>query len=233
MKKVFRRPSPAMVVAIAALIVALGGTAVAGGVLNKKKVNNIISNRAPGLSVSHAGTADNAGNSNTTSEITSFAYNAGNGSTNKTVLNNFNGLTLLASCTTGANNGLTVNATSSIPGAFVSRDSNSRNVSDNTNSNSNVGNTPVLLMAPGNTVDTGNGPVDIGFATGSIIYWVPGTPNRVTVEWSYDGDFGGVGCHWAGTAVGTSSGAPAQVANARSAGGSGASADAASAAAAR
>jgi len=66
MKRVFRRPSPAMLVAIAALIVALGGTAVAGGVLNKKKVKNISNNqitqRAPGLSVSHATTADSATN---------------------------------------------------------------------------------------------------------------------------------------------------------------------------
>ena len=62
MKKVFGRPSPAMGVAIVALIVALGGTAIAGGVLNKKKVNKIITNRAPGLSVSHAKTADSASN---------------------------------------------------------------------------------------------------------------------------------------------------------------------------
>jgi hypothetical protein len=62
MKRILRRPSPAMVIAIVALIAALGGTAVAGGVLNKKKVNNIITNRAPGLSVSHAKTADSATN---------------------------------------------------------------------------------------------------------------------------------------------------------------------------
>ena len=62
MKRVFRRPSPAMLVAIAALIVALGGTAVAGGVLNKKKVKKISKNvadsqitaRAPGLAVASA-----------------------------------------------------------------------------------------------------------------------------------------------------------------------------------
>ena len=46
-----------MLVAIAALIAALGGTAVAGGVLNKKKVNNIITSRAAGLSVLQAQTA--------------------------------------------------------------------------------------------------------------------------------------------------------------------------------
>jgi hypothetical protein len=54
------RPSPAMFVAMLALIVALGGTAVAGGVLNKKKVNTIISNRAPGLDVKSAKKADDA-----------------------------------------------------------------------------------------------------------------------------------------------------------------------------
>lgn len=62
MKRVFRRPSPAMVIAVVALIAALGGTAIAGGVLNKKKVNKIITNRAPGLSVSNAKTADSATN---------------------------------------------------------------------------------------------------------------------------------------------------------------------------
>jgi hypothetical protein len=54
------RPSPAMIVAVVALIVGIGGTAVAGGVLNKKKVNTIITNRAPGLDVKSAKTADSA-----------------------------------------------------------------------------------------------------------------------------------------------------------------------------
>lgn len=64
MKRVFRRPSPAMVVAIVALIAALGGTAIAGGALNKKKVKNISNNqitqRAPGLSVKSADNATTA-----------------------------------------------------------------------------------------------------------------------------------------------------------------------------
>jgi hypothetical protein len=62
--KVFRRPSPAMIVAIVALIAALGGSAVAGGVLNKKKAkniaNNVVTQRAPGLSVASAKSADSA-----------------------------------------------------------------------------------------------------------------------------------------------------------------------------
>lgn len=60
MKRVFRRPSPAMVIAIVALIAALGGTAIAGGFTTKKKVNKIITNRAPGLTVGSAKSADSA-----------------------------------------------------------------------------------------------------------------------------------------------------------------------------
>ena len=60
MRQLKKHFSPATVIAIIALIVALGGTAVAGGVLNKKKVNNIITNRASGLSVAKAQNADSA-----------------------------------------------------------------------------------------------------------------------------------------------------------------------------
>lgn len=67
-----RRPSPAMVVALAALVVALAGTAMAAptaikSILNKKEkkqTKNIAKNQvnalAPGLSVKHAGTAGTA-----------------------------------------------------------------------------------------------------------------------------------------------------------------------------
>ena len=54
MKRILRRPSPAMVVAILALIAGAGGTAVAGGVLNKTVVNKIVTKRAPGLSVGNS-----------------------------------------------------------------------------------------------------------------------------------------------------------------------------------
>jgi hypothetical protein len=69
-----RRPSPAMIVAGAALIIALAGTAMAAptaikSILNKKEkkqVKNISKNQvnalAPGLSVKHAKTADSATN---------------------------------------------------------------------------------------------------------------------------------------------------------------------------
>jgi hypothetical protein len=67
-----RRPSPAMIVALAALVVALAGTAMAAptaikSILNKKEkkqAKNIAKNQinalAPGLSVKHADTAGSA-----------------------------------------------------------------------------------------------------------------------------------------------------------------------------
>ena len=64
MKKVVRRPSPAMVVAIVALIAALGGTAIGAGFVTKKKAKKIAANQvnklAPGLSVAKAKKANDA-----------------------------------------------------------------------------------------------------------------------------------------------------------------------------
>lgn len=67
------RPSPAMIVAVVALIAAIGGTAVAGGVLNKKKVNKIISNRASGLDVKSAQTAQTAKTADDASKLAGLA----------------------------------------------------------------------------------------------------------------------------------------------------------------
>jgi hypothetical protein len=66
-KRGFAGLSPAMVVALVALFVALGGVgAVAGGVLTKTKVKKIAGNQvlrlAPGLSVANAAKASNASN---------------------------------------------------------------------------------------------------------------------------------------------------------------------------
>src|SRR5215207_8290052 len=82
-----RMPSPAMTVAGAALIIALAGTAMAAptalkSVLNKqekkqvKKIaknqaNNQITQRAPGLSVANANTANTATNANRANTATS------------------------------------------------------------------------------------------------------------------------------------------------------------------
>src|SRR5262249_11999637 len=45
MKRLFGRPSPAMLIALLALLAALGGTAVGASVLGKKKVKNITNNQ--------------------------------------------------------------------------------------------------------------------------------------------------------------------------------------------
>ncbi|HEY6636421.1 MAG TPA: hypothetical protein VIZ61_01950 [Solirubrobacterales bacterium] len=64
MKRVFRRPSPAMVIAIVALIAALGGTAIGASFVTKKQTKKIAKNQvkklAPGLSVASAKKADDA-----------------------------------------------------------------------------------------------------------------------------------------------------------------------------
>jgi hypothetical protein len=62
MKRFVRRPSPAMIIALVALIAALGGTAIAkkGGdkKSDKKIANKVVTKRAPGLSVASAKTAN-------------------------------------------------------------------------------------------------------------------------------------------------------------------------------
>jgi hypothetical protein len=71
-RRSMRRPSPAMVVSILALIFAVSGTAIAASALTKaekKQVKKIASNQvkalAPGLSVARAGTADSAAKAGT------------------------------------------------------------------------------------------------------------------------------------------------------------------------
>jgi hypothetical protein len=82
------RPSPALIVAVLALVVALAGTAMAAPDLatkkvtkskvkkiSKKQANKQIKKKAPGLSVAHADTADQADNAtNAESSTAPFAY---------------------------------------------------------------------------------------------------------------------------------------------------------------
>lgn len=64
MKRVLlRRPSPAMIIAVIALVAALGGTAIAGGVLTTKKFKN----QAVRGPVVYATTSSSVGNTNTAS----------------------------------------------------------------------------------------------------------------------------------------------------------------------
>ena len=85
MTRVFKRPSPTTVIAVIALIAALCGTAVAGGVLTSKKVkkisksqaNTAITQRAPGLSVNAANTAKNADNANALGGLGAASFGPG------------------------------------------------------------------------------------------------------------------------------------------------------------
>jgi hypothetical protein len=64
LRRIRRLPSPALVISAVALIVAIGGGtfAIAAGDNSKdrKIANNVVSRRAPNLSVNHANTADSA-----------------------------------------------------------------------------------------------------------------------------------------------------------------------------
>jgi hypothetical protein len=85
MKRVIRRPSPAMVVAIVALISALGGTAIGAAFVTKKKAKKIAANQvnklAPGLSVASAKTAETATNlADQSQQIRAWAYVNADGS---------------------------------------------------------------------------------------------------------------------------------------------------------
>src|SRR5215475_4587726 len=111
MKRIIRRPSPAMIVAIAALVAALGGTAVAGpqaiiSALNKKEkkqtrniANSEIDKRAPGLSVANAQNATNASAVGGMKVAKIFEKLPANSPT--TQIYNANGLVISAGCTGG------------------------------------------------------------------------------------------------------------------------------------
>src|SRR5690349_7698966 len=60
-----RRPSPALVVAVLALVVALGGGQIADAASSKKQITAIVNKLAPGLSVLKAKSADTAKDADT------------------------------------------------------------------------------------------------------------------------------------------------------------------------
>jgi hypothetical protein len=249
-----RRPSPALVIALFALFIALGGTGYAALHLPKNSVgsrqiknnavtsskikNNAVTgskvkdhsltgsdinlgrlgtvpsatNATNATNASHATTADTATNSGAVDgmNLTSFTYLAHNGDPQATVLNNFEGLTLKASCTAGANNGLTVTATSATSGANISWGGITRNAAAHNDAFTSItAGTAFTLMSPGGVVDTGNGATNIGFTIGSIVY--SSGSARVTVDWSYLNNSQGHDCYWGGTVVGAPAGGSAPV----------------------
>ena len=107
MGSLIRRQSPALVVAIIALIAAFGGSALAGGgPITKKKskkiANNVVTQRAPGLSVANANTA-NVANKVGPLSAAKFDYRAANGA-GTTTIGTFGGLVLQASCPANTTN---------------------------------------------------------------------------------------------------------------------------------
>ena len=103
-----------MVISIVALIAALTGTAFAGGFVTKMKVNKIITNRAPGLSVSHAKTADSA----TTATNAGKATTA-DSATNATTATSAKNVLWAVVSDTGVGGAATL-VRSNVPGATVS-----------------------------------------------------------------------------------------------------------------
>ena len=135
------RPSPAFVIAILALVAAVAGTAVAGPVANKgvskgkaKKIaDKEIDKKAPGLSVSHAGTADSAtsaNNANTVNNVKVSPINVSLSSGGNVSAFNGSGLNIQIACT-GAQLSAVATTTkqdSSIYTSLVDTDGNNNNL---------------------------------------------------------------------------------------------------------
>lgn len=159
---------------------------------------------ANATNAAHANTADSAGTANTVKQITGFAYKADNGNNNTVVLNDFFGLTLRASCESGANKGLTVEASSSVPLAHIAYTSSWQAEDTANNSYGQISSTPLEIYSPGATTKTTNGAVNVGFSAGQIVYSQPNGTTRVSVVWSYNNNIAGNDCYWTGTVVGSS-----------------------------
>jgi hypothetical protein len=105
-KSALRHQLPALVVAIVALIAALGGTVFAGKLLTKKKAKRIadreITRLAPTLSVAKAKGADSAGVANKVGPLgaTSVDFRAPSG-TGRSTITTIDGLILEGSCPSG------------------------------------------------------------------------------------------------------------------------------------
>lgn len=154
-------------------------------------------------SAATAGTAGTAGTANTVKQITGFAYEADNGNSETVVLNDFQGLTLRASCESGNNKGLTVKASSSVANATISFTSSWQAEDTANNAYSQLNATPLVIYSPTGTTKTTNGAVGIGFSAGQIVYSQPKGSTRVSVNWAYNTGVAGNDCYWAGTVVGT------------------------------
>lgn len=257
-------PSPAMLVALAALFVALGGTGIAAGTLlsgSKIKKGSIPGNRLKAKSIDGsrladdtvtgrqvkestlgkvpaAALADTAGSAGTATrattadtaakattadtaakattadsaknaasadsvdgmDLSSFDVSLSNGAVEQTVLNAFDGLTIKASCTTGANNGLTILAQSASGDATISWAVFSRGSTTGNNAYTSMGTSLLTLTTPSDpTTPTGNGASDVAYSTGTMEY-AGDAGGRVGVTWAYTNPANS--CRFHGVAVG-------------------------------
>jgi len=219
-----------MVVAVIALIAGLVGTGYAASKITGKdiKKNSVKANRLKEKTLTGKQVKNDALGGKQIDEsklkgvdavtldglaMRTFTYAADNGSSDQTVLE-FGPLTLRASCTSGANNGLTVDAASATGGAHISFTSISQSGvvgggggnADNRANNNAYGSMPansfLQIYSPNGTTRTTNGPVDIGFANGQIVYSVPTTGQVISIDWTWENDVSGNDCYWSGTAVG-------------------------------
>jgi hypothetical protein len=122
MKRDSWRPSPALVLAIVALIAALGGSAAAGGFVTKKRAKKIADSEiirlAPLLSVAKSKVADSSGVANRVGPLAaaSIDYRAASGA-GRTTITTINGLILEGSC---PSSNTLFEVSSTTPGAFHS-----------------------------------------------------------------------------------------------------------------
>jgi hypothetical protein len=101
MKRLFRLPSPALVIAMIALALVLGGTAVAAGTASHadaKADTALVKKLAPKLSVKHAKSADTVGGQT----VKKIQWKVPQGTASQTIFS-ANGLTITGSCDASSN----------------------------------------------------------------------------------------------------------------------------------
>jgi hypothetical protein len=180
MKRDFRRPSPAFVIAIVALVAALGGSAAAGGFVTKKKAKKIADSEiirlAPLLSVAKSKVADSSGVANRVGPLAaaSIDFRAGSG-TGRTTITTIDGLVLEGSCPSG-NTLFEVSTTT--PGAFHSAGVNDAG-------NAVTGSDPDLQPGEHQTVNDTAGTGEVG----TLDFLTPGGA-QVTMTFQTENDPG-------------------------------------------
>ena len=196
-----RRPSPAMIIAVIALVLGLGGAAIAADLTKPqvkkiaKKVANkqikkkaILKSQEGSLNVNSAKTADTAANAAAVNgvRVVGMDYRANYGDASAEVLN-VPGLTIRVDCVTGPND-LEVIATVTTPGEFESG-STSGGAVENSLSGTNV---------PGDTFDLVDGD-DNAIVGNTVFHGYNG--DVVELTWAADDGNGDFDCVFAGTAT--------------------------------